>query len=97
MKYINAISTGDNFWEMEELTASQKYNEYIMTGLRTKWGIDRDVILTFGDNINTHFNNELEKLNNKSHIIEKENKLSLTNEALLYADQIASDLFIIQK
>jgi len=38
--YLERVSSGENFFEVENLTQEQRYNEYIFTGLRTIWGIN---------------------------------------------------------
>lgn len=38
--YIKAINAGKPFFEREELDSRTRFNEYIMTSLRTMWGID---------------------------------------------------------
>ena len=43
-KYINLVNKGKTFFEKEELDAQTKFNEYIMTSLRTMWGIDLNYI-----------------------------------------------------
>ena len=37
-KYINSLKTNKQFYEREELDRKQKFNEYILTSLRTMWG-----------------------------------------------------------
>ena len=43
-KYINLVNKGKTFFEKEELDARTKFNEYIMTSLRTMWGINLNYI-----------------------------------------------------
>jgi oxygen-independent coproporphyrinogen-3 oxidase len=42
--YVKAINTGKAFYEREELDTKAKFNEYIMTSLRTMWGIDLEYV-----------------------------------------------------
>ena len=42
--YIKSLDTGKSFFEREELDIKTRFNEYIMTSLRTMWGIDLDYI-----------------------------------------------------
>ena len=42
--YINAINNGKEFFESEELDTKTRFNEYIMTSLRTMWGIDLEYV-----------------------------------------------------
>ena len=43
-KYINLVNAEKTFFEKEELDTQTKFNEYIMTSLRTMWGIDLDYV-----------------------------------------------------
>jgi oxygen-independent coproporphyrinogen-3 oxidase len=41
---VKAINSGKTFYEREELDTKAKFNEYIMTSLRTMWGIDLEYV-----------------------------------------------------
>ena len=43
-RYIDLVNAGEEFFEREELDTRTKFNEYIMTSLRTMWGINLDYI-----------------------------------------------------
>jgi len=94
-KYIKSINNKTLPLEFEELSMNNRFNEYIMTGLRTIWGVDLNKIeQDFGKT----YLNELNK-NSQSFIekgllkISSENKLVTTNKGKFLADGIASDLF----
>jgi oxygen-independent coproporphyrinogen-3 oxidase len=91
--YTDAIEKGTLPAEKEVLTKENKINEYIMTGMRTKWGIDLLALAKMGGR-NAAFNEQLEKhLNNK--MVEQEGQvIRLTNKGKVYADAIASDFFV---
>jgi oxygen-independent coproporphyrinogen-3 oxidase len=42
--YIKSVNTGKPFFESEELDIKKRFNEYIMTSLRTMWGIDLEYV-----------------------------------------------------
>ena len=42
--YIKAVNSGKSFFESEELDTRRRFNEYIMTSLRTMWGIDLEYV-----------------------------------------------------
>ncbi len=93
-KYIQSINAGSIPFEKEILTASQKYNEYIMTGLRTIWGIDlNEVKLKFGEENLFYLSKNSQKYINNKTIEIKNNALILTEKGKFLADGIASDLF----
>lgn len=43
-EYISAVNSGSIFYEKEELDTRTRFNEYIMTSLRTMWGIDLEYV-----------------------------------------------------
>ena len=100
--YIQAIKDmekkGDDklLFEKEVLTLQQRYNEYVMTSLRTMWGTDLQYIKQqFGEEILFHTLKEAKPYLDLKQLLQKENKLSLTDAGKLLADKISSDLFIV--
>ena len=95
-KYIDHINQGLSYFKKEKLTRIDHYNEYIMTGLRTIWGISTEYIES---NFNANFKNYfLEKI--QKHIVQKNVKIKdnvylTTNSGRFLADGIASDLFLV--
>lgn len=93
-KYIDAVNAGSSYWEKEELTGEIRYNEYIMTGLRTMFGIsEQEIFEQFGEEVLNHFRKEYVTL--MHHFIIENERLLLKSESRLLADKIASDLFIV--
>lgn len=92
--YIRSIEEGKLNFEKEILTTEQRYNEYVLTSLRTMWGTDLDIIkTTFGQEYLDHFIHEAEEHFGSSNILQEKNKVFLTDKGKLLADKIASDLF----
>jgi len=92
-KYLQALAKLELPAETEVLTEKDRLNEYIMTSLRTSWGLDLDKLNT----IAAAAANEL-KLSAQSHfergwITQKDNIIYLTQTGKLYADHIAAALF----
>lgn len=97
-QYIASIEKGELNFEKEELSAEQRYNEYILTSLRTIWGASLDQIEnTLGTIFVEHCKKEAEKYIRSNDVINSENKLFLTDKGKLIADRIASDLFKIEE
>tara|TARA_B100000945_G_C20408772_1_gene611486 strand:- start:227 stop:1261 length:1035 start_codon:yes stop_codon:yes gene_type:complete len=95
-KYISKINSNTNYFEEEELTVSQQYNEYIFTSLRTIWGVDQSIIKTqYGNNFELHFKKEIIKWEAKKHVTSNKNIYTLTTIGKGFADAIASDLFVV--
>lgn len=95
-KYIHSLSQNRLPSESETLTTTDKYNEYVMTGLRTIWGVslekvERDFGMDYKKYLlgqaQIHLNNEILYLHNDKLLISKKGKF--------LSDGIASDLFKI--
>ena len=95
-KYIKALQENRVPMEIETLSKTDKYNEYVMTGLRTIWGVsiekvERDFGLNYKNYLleqaTIHLKNDLLYLD--------DNKLLVTKKGKFLSDGIASDLFKI--
>jgi oxygen-independent coproporphyrinogen-3 oxidase len=101
-RYLKAIAKNELPSETEILTKNNRFNETIMMGLRTIWGVDLDIIETqFG----CEYYKQLIKQAQK-HIYQatlehiktenpKANILKITSKGLFLADGIAADLFVV--
>jgi oxygen-independent coproporphyrinogen-3 oxidase len=95
MRYIKGIESGIPDMETEELTLENRVNEYIMTGLRTIWGIHGKYIReTFGDHVYKQLLPSLQALIQDGAIERQGDHFRLTRKAKILADGIASDLFL---
>jgi len=93
--YIRNLLKSEMTFEQETLTPEQRYNEYVMTSLRTMWGTDLMYIReTFGVDAETHCTTESEFYLHSGKLIRMGHALVLTEEGMLIADRIASDLFM---
>ena len=93
-QYIQKIKKGEDYFETEKLSISQQYNEYVFTSLRTIWGANLEIIKErFGKQI--HFLKEIKKWERKKNIKKCKNTYTLTKSGKIFADAIASDLFIV--
>lgn len=92
--YIKEVSLNRNYFEKEELSIAERYNEYVLTGLRTIWGCDVKIIgELFGLKMAAHF---IKQINKHQHLVtNKDDVYVLNSRGLLQADGIASDLFFI--
>jgi len=81
---------------VEELSLNDRFNEYVMTSLRTMWGLDLLKIKTdFGQDFLEETTNNLRRFEDKDWLMTHENKITLSPNGKLFADHIASELFII--
>jgi oxygen-independent coproporphyrinogen-3 oxidase len=95
-KYINAIAESRLPIERETLSKTDRYNEYIMTGLRTIWGVSFDKIRNeFGDKYIEYLENHSKKHLQKDLLYLENQVLKTTKKGKFLSDGIASDLFIV--
>ncbi len=96
--YIKALKENSNFYTEEILTRENRFNEYLMTALRTKWGVDLEYIEEhFDGTYITHLLNLLQKSHyiNGLHYTIEQNRIVLLNKGKLLADGFASNLFLV--
>ena len=93
-KYIQLVGN-EGCFEKEILSLEDKFNEYVMTSLRTSWGcniekIERD----YGISYKNHFLKNIERHLDSDIMIKNDNTFVLTDKGMLFADGIAADLFL---
>src|SRR5690606_14289482 len=94
--YINSLSYGNLPLETETLSANDKYNEYVMTGLRTIWGVSFEKIEDeFGKDYLKNLKKASEKFIDEGLLIIEEGILKATQNGKFLVDGIASELFKI--
>jgi oxygen-independent coproporphyrinogen-3 oxidase len=92
-KYIKAIFENAVPAEVEVLTETNRLNEYIMTALRTHWGIDLDKLNAIAAGSSTELLKAARQYFNEGNIVQNGNIITLTANGKLYADNIAAGLF----
>ena len=94
-KYIQLVGNSDDYFEKEILTKEDKFNEYVMTSLRTSWGCNVGKMETdYGERYAVHFLKNVKKYLDSGIMLIKNNNYILTDEGMLFADGIAADLFL---
>ncbi|SDR71633.1 oxygen-independent coproporphyrinogen-3 oxidase [Polaribacter sp. KT25b] len=95
-KYINSIAENQLPIERETLSKTDCYNEYIMTGLRTVWGVSFDKIkVDFGEKYIEYLENQSKKYIEQELLVLENRILRTTKKGKFLSDGIASDLFIL--
>ncbi len=95
-KYLAEINQKNIPATREELSLNNRFNEYLMTSLRTIWGTDLAYICsTFGTEYAEKMKIKLAEFIQKNWLKTESEKLYLTSEGKLFADHIASELFVI--
>jgi oxygen-independent coproporphyrinogen-3 oxidase len=94
--YLKAIAENKLPSETEILSKTDQYNEYIMTGLRTIWGISLDRIDSeFGSSYLEYLHHQAEKYISDNLLEVENNILKTTKKGKFLSDGIASDLFLL--
>jgi oxygen-independent coproporphyrinogen-3 oxidase len=94
-KYIDQIQLKKIPAEMEVLSTENRINEYIMTSLRTSKGMNLQRITEqFGSDYSNEIRDGLEPFIDKNWINLMNQIVTLTTDGKLFADRIASELFI---
>lgn len=92
-QYIKALGQDTSFFEREELSLNERYNEYVLTRLRTIWGCNlHDIKMLFGDELESHFKKTLVK--EIQHLQENEGTYTLKSSSKFLADGVAAAFFI---
>ncbi|MBN3036702.1 MAG: radical SAM family heme chaperone HemW [Bacteroidales bacterium] len=92
--YIDAITGSEVPYEIEYPDSDERFNEYVMTGLRTMWGISPEEIRNrFGEEVLDKMLRDTSPWKHSGHILHSGGRIALTRKGKLLADRIASDLF----
>jgi oxygen-independent coproporphyrinogen III oxidase len=93
--YIKAVNAGKPFFESEELDTRTRFNEYIMTSLRTMWGIDLEYVeAMFEKEGYDYVMNMAGKFRNYGLMNLEKNSLVLSNQGKLISDNIISEFMM---
>jgi oxygen-independent coproporphyrinogen-3 oxidase len=91
-KYYQQMGKNQDWYEVEILSASEKWNEYFLTGLRTKWGVLKRSILELGGFNPTELK-QLDSFLQNELMQQSDDRYVLTEKGKLQADGIASSFF----
>ena len=95
-KYIKSIEAGMLPSEMEILSVEDKYNEYIMTGLRTKKGVSLEKVKDEFGNFFSEYLLKQAKIHLQNNLLILENQtLKISKKGKFLSDGIAADLFLV--
>ena len=95
--YIKSINEGQSNYRFEILSQEQRYNEYIMTALRTSRGCNLNELNSrFAPFLSHFFQLNIKKWQKTEHIEQNKTIFKLTKKGKLIADWITSDLFFVE-
>ena len=94
--YVKSIQENQLPNEVEILSKTDRYNEYIMTGLRTIWGVSLEKIASeFGNDYLDYLQNQMQKFLKDDLLFVENNILKTTKKGKFLTDGLASDLFML--
>ena len=94
--YIKALEKGEIPAEQEQLSKKDRYNEYVMTRLRTKWGISlSEVEEHFGTEYLEYLQREAQRPISEGKLILERDTLKVSKKGKFLSDGIAADLFLV--
>ena len=92
--YLKSLAEDKLPSENEKLTTVDSYNEYIMIGLRTIWGVSLEKIKSdFGIHFLDYLNQNAQKFIENGNLVLENNILRTSKKGKFFSDGIASDLF----
>ncbi len=94
--YIENLQNGQlPPFDQEQLDKDQQYNEYVMTALRTMWGVDKELVKSrFGDDYFEKMMQAARKFLKNGKMLETSSHLIISAEGKFLADGIAAELFV---
>ncbi|TDQ06610.1 radical SAM family heme chaperone HemW [Pedobacter metabolipauper] len=94
--YLNQLQEGKLAETIEELDQYDRFNEYVMTSLRTMWGTSLNKIeADFGKAFHKDTLKNIKPFLERQWLTHQDEHLTLTADGKLFADYIASELFLI--
>ena len=91
--YMREIQEGKSWFETEELTTTNQFNELLLVGLRTSTGVNVEQLISI-QNPSKKFWEQIETMKNYGWIIVTDQTITLSKSGKLKADHISSELFI---
>ena len=96
-QYLSSVEQGQRQHETEQLDTQTRYNEYIITGLRTMWGISTEELKSkFGDRLWKYCLEQAKPYLENGKLELHNDRLKLTREGIFVSDGIMSDLLEIE-
>ena len=97
-RYIKLLSENNCYWEFENMSLAEQYNEFILTSLRTAKGLEKQKLLdTFGDKLTAYFFEEAQAYLNNGKLVDDGCYIRIPSSHFLISDGIMADLFFVTK
>ncbi len=96
-KYVDAIQNISPYFEHEMLSENEQYNDYILTNLRTMWGIGKKSLKDkFGKEKVDYFAQNVQKYIHSGHISESATHYFLSRNGYFISDEIMANLMFVE-
>lgn len=97
-KYMESLNKNQLPETIEQLSQVDKFNEYVMTSLRTMWGLDLEkVAMDFGKKYANQTQKLVKTFVASEQLLVEDHVIKLTNKGKLFADGIAAALFLSEE
>ncbi len=94
-KYLVSIGEGQPACEREILSETNKINDYLITRIRTIWGISLNHLQShFGEKISRQVKNSSQSFINSGHLQQSGDIISLTRSGIMISDKIMLTLMV---
>lgn len=94
-KYLQEIKLDKIAFDLEILSPKDKFNEYLLTSIRTQWGLSVNNLRELGEDFFTEIENEITILAKSKHLIWQNDRICLTNQGKFLADEITAKLLVV--
>lgn len=93
IKYIQAIENNRSFFEDETLSQKDRFNEYLLIRLRTKWGLDLTDMCKISAQMTEQASLLMDEYVQENKLQKNGSIYTLTDHGKYIADSISADLF----
>lgn len=94
--YCDKIEKGEIWFSEEKLSSKDRYNDLVLTGLRTIFGINLpDIERQLDQSFANYFQRKIQPFIIEGRVVKNGYNYSLKEESFLFADKISADLFYI--
>lgn len=95
-KYIESINSGSPYMDKEILDEKINYNDFVLTGMRTMWGVSAEKLKErFGEKYRTYFERNIQKHIESGSVRKDKEAYKLTRNGIFISDTVMSDLMYI--
>ena len=93
--YLEGMDRGEEISETERLNTDERYHDYLITSLRTKWGCDPgEMEKAYGLAYREHFEKKARPFLEAGSLVEREGRMAIDPDSWLIADHILRELFL---